>query len=190
MPFSNVDPWIVRSLNHWGRNEIFLVKVLSEYLVYLLLFLAVIGFLYSCFRRSGRLDSKRIHLKEVFLFGIKLFVIPVGLATALSEIISSIYVRQRPFVTMRDVKLLVPHRADGGMPSHHMVFMFSLATMVFSINRRLSLLLTLISFASGIGRISAGIQYPSDVLAGALLGGVVALFYTKMMVRAKKLAWS
>jgi len=123
-------------------------------------------------------------LKNLISQGIKIFVIPVGLATLVSEVISSLYVRQRPFVTMTDVKLLVPHGADGGMPSHHMVFMMSISVMVYLFNKKLSLLLIALSVISGIARISAGIHYPSDVLAGALLGGVLAITYARTMLKS------
>jgi undecaprenyl-diphosphatase len=72
---------------------------------------------------------------------------------------------------MNDVKLLVPHGADGGMPSHHMVFMASVAFMVYYSNKRLGLILIGLSLISGVARISAGIHYPSDVFAGIVLAG-------------------
>jgi len=86
---------------------------------------------------------------------------------------------------MKDVKLLVPHGADGGMPSHHMVFMMSIAVMVFIFDKKLGLLLIAMSVTSGIARISAGIHYPSDVLAGALLCGGLAITYARTMLRSE-----
>jgi len=118
-----------------------------------------------------------------------LLVIPVGVATVISEVISRFYVRQRPFAVMSEIKLLVPHGADGGMPSHHMVFMSTVAFMAYNSNKRLGLILISLSLISGIARISAGIHYPSDVLAGVLLGGVVAFVYTQIMARTKKITW-
>jgi undecaprenyl-diphosphatase len=87
---------------------------------------------------------------------------------------------------MNDVKLLVPHGADGGMPSHHMVFMVSIAVIIYFFNKRLSFLLIILSVISGIARISAGIHYPSDVLAGAFAGGVIAIIYARIMFRGKR----
>jgi undecaprenyl-diphosphatase len=91
---------------------------------------------------------------------------------------------------MKDVRLLVPHGADGGMPSHHMVFMMSIAVMVYLFNKKLSLLLIALSVISGIARISAGIHFPSDVLAGALLGGVLAITYARTMVKSGNNHWA
>jgi len=85
---------------------------------------------------------------------------------------------------MSELKLLVPHGADGGMPSHHMVFMMSIAIMVYLFNKKLGLLLIAMSVTSGIARISAGIHYPSDILVGALLGGVLAITYAWKMLKS------
>jgi membrane-associated phospholipid phosphatase len=165
-------------------NDTFLVEVLSEYLVFAVLLIAVVGFLLWAFRRYQPCAGVKFILKDLLVQGIKIFVIPVGFATVISEIISSLCVRQRPFVTMKDVKLLVPHGADGGMPSHHMVFMMAIAVMVYLFNKKLSLLLFALSVISGIARISAGIHYPSDVLAGALLGGVLDITYARIMLKS------
>ena len=165
-------------------NYTLLIKVLSEYLVFAVLLIAVVGFLFWACRRYQPCAGVKFILKDLLVQGIKIFVIPVGFATVISEIISSLYVRQRPFVTMKDVKLLVPHGADGGMPSHHMVFMMSIAVMVYLFNKKLSLLLIALNVISGIARISAGIHFPSDVLAGALLGSVLAITYARIMLRS------
>jgi membrane-associated phospholipid phosphatase len=81
---------------------------------------------------------------------------------------------------MSNIKLLVPHGADGGMPSHHMVFMASVAFMVYFSSKRLSFVLVSLSVISGIGQVSAGIHYTSDVVAGILLAGVVTLLYVQL----------
>lgn len=117
--------------------------------------------------------------------GVALLVIPVGVATVISEVMSRFYIRQRPFAAMSDIKLLVPHSADGGMPSHHMVFMVSIAMMVYHFSKKLGIALIVLSLISGIARISAGIHYPSDVVAGALLGGVLAITYIRTILQSR-----
>ena len=184
-PFFNLDRSISRVLNEWGAREIFLVKVFSEYLVFVVITLALLWLTNRTYQRIKPRADYKTFLKDLFLQGVTLLVIPVGLATVISEIISSLFVRQRPFVTMKDVKLLVPHGADGGMPSHHMVFMMSIAVMVFIFDKKLGLLLIAMSVTSGIARISAGIHYPSDVLAGALLCGGLAITYARTMLRSE-----
>ena len=180
-PFINLDRSISRVLNEWGAREIFLVKVLSEYLVFVVIALALGWLVYCVYQQNKRLFDFKRFVKDLMLQGIALLVIPVGVATIISEAISKFYVRQRPFAVMSDIKLLVPHSADGGMPSHHMVFMASAALMVYLSNKRLGVILIGLSLISGVARISAGIHYPSDVLAGILLAGATVIASNQLM---------
>lgn len=167
-------------LNDWGAHNIFLCKVLSEYLVFAVVALALFCLVsQACQRNKSRSDSK-LFLGELFLEGMINVVMPVGLATIISEVLSLWFVRQRPFVAMESIKLLVPHSADGGMPSHHMVFMASLAFMVFRSNRKIGTSMFFLTVISGVGRISSGIHFPSDVLAGIVLGVVTAFLWIRL----------
>ena len=179
--FINLDRSISRVLNEWGAREIFLVKVLSEYLVFVVIALSLGWLVYCVYQQNKRLFDFKRFVKDLMLQGIALLVIPVGVATIISEAISKFYLRQRPFAVMSDIKLLVPHSADGGMPSHHMVFMASAALMVYLSNKRLGVILIGLSLISGVARISAGIHYPSDVLAGILLAGATVIASNQLM---------
>jgi undecaprenyl-diphosphatase len=167
----------------WGAREIFVVKVSSEYLVFVVIALSCAWLIYRVRQRHQALTHFENVLKDLILQGMTLLVIPVGVATAISEVISRFYIRQRPFVAMHQIKLLVSHSADGGMPSHHMVFMASAAFMIYISQRWLGLILIGLALISGVGRISAGIHYPSDVIAGILLAGITVFIYIKFMYR-------
>ena len=180
----------MRLLNNLGAHNLLIVKIMSEYLVFLIITLAMIWLTYRTYLKNKNSFNFRFFLKELFHIGVNVFVIPVGLATAVSEIISNVFIRQRPFVTMNEIKLLVPHGADGGMPSHHMVFMVSVATMVYFFSKKMGLVLILLSIFSGIARISAGIHYPSDVLTGATIAVVLAVAYLKISRRAERILLS
>lgn len=178
-----LDQQLVATLNGWGLHNTFLVAICSEYLVFFVSLIAVSWLTQNIYRRNKPINSIRVVLSDLVLSTFVLFVIPVGLATLISELISQFYMRQRPFVTMSNVELLVPHSADGGMPSHHMVFMISIATLVYLSNKRLGILLIFLSVISGIARVSAGIHYPSDVVAGIILGSFVSYFYIRISLR-------
>ena len=163
-----------------------MVRFGSNDLVYALIGITALWFLVRKMNsRSPDRNSKEL-LLSVSKDGLLLFVVPVGIAVITSELISQVYVRERPFVAMSGVKLLVPHGADGGMPSHHVVFMVAVAVMIYSIDRKMCYILLLITLISGIARVSAGIHYPSDILAGALLGWIIPTIY----LRVVKLKWS
>jgi len=68
----------------------------------------------------------------------------------------------------------------SSFPSDHAVLFFTLATSIFFVSRRLGLLAFFHAFfVVGLTRIYLGLHYPTDILAGALLGiGIAYLFKT------------
>lgn len=184
-PLLTLDTSISRVLNNCGAREIFLVKVLSEYLVFVVIAFALIWLVHRTYQRNTSLIDFNFFFRNLFIQGVAILVLPVGLATVISEVISRFYIRQRPFAAMSDIKLLIPHSADGGMPSHHMVFMVSIAMMFYHFSKKLGIAFIVLSLISGIARISAGLHYPSDVLAGALVGGVLAIAYARTVLKGR-----
>ena len=176
-----IDQRVVTSLNHWGVHHLALVKFASNDLVYALIGITALWFLIRKMNsRSPERNSQKF-LVGFFKDGLLLFVVPVGIAVLTSELISQAYVRQRPFVAMSGVKLLVPHSADGGMPSHHVAFMVAVAVMIYSVDRKMGYILLSVTLISGIARVSAGIHYPSDILAGAILGWIIPTIYLRLI---------
>lgn len=184
-PLLTLDTSISRVLNNCGAREIFLVKVLSEYLVFVVIAFALLWLVHRTYQRNTSLIDFNFFFRNLFIQGVAILVLPVGLATVISEVISRFYIRQRPFAAMSDIKLLIPHSADGGMPSHHMVFMVSIAMMFYHFSKKLGIAFIVLSLISGIARISAGLHYPSDVLAGALVGGVLAIAYARTVLKGR-----
>jgi undecaprenyl-diphosphatase len=78
--------------------------------------------------------------------------------------------RNRPFVVLEGVHKLVSAGKDNSMPSSHAANWFA-ATMIFFIYYRRSLWILLpLACAVSFSRIYNGVHYPSDILAGAILG--------------------
>jgi 4-amino-4-deoxy-L-arabinose transferase-like glycosyltransferase/membrane-associated phospholipid phosphatase len=89
--------------------------------------------------------------------------------------------RPRPFAEMPDVRLLVGRGRSASFPSSHAASWFA-ATMIALVYFRRSVRVMLpLASAVAFSRIYNGVHYPSDVLAGAVLGagyaaaGVVGL---------------
>ena len=173
----------VRTLNTWGENHISLIRISSNDLVYLVILLSVLWFFTRILKAHPIRNSWKDLVVNLCIKGMVIFAIPIGIAIVVSETISAIYVRQRPFVVVPQVKLLVPHSADGGMPSHHIVFMVALITTVFFYQKRLATLLALLTLITGVARVIAGIHYPSDIVVGAVLGAGIAYAYRWGLVR-------
>jgi len=62
---------------------------------------------------------------------------------------------------------------DCSFPSGHAAGSFAFAAFVLTLNRRAGAIVLLVAVLIGLSRIALGVHYPSDVLAGALLGSVV-----------------
>jgi undecaprenyl-diphosphatase len=178
-----VELSIVESLNHWGEHHRTLIRVCSNDLVYVALVLAIVWFCAKLLSTYPISEGWRDSLFNLVFKGVFIFGIPVGIATLLSETISAIFVRQRPFAAHSSILLLVPHAADGGMPSHHVVFMVALATTVYFYEKKVAITVALLTLVSGVARVAAGIHYPSDLLVGALLGVFVAYLFHSLLAR-------
>ena len=54
-PLLTLDTSISRVLNNWGAREIFLVKVLSEYLVFVVIAFALLWLVHRTYQRNSSL---------------------------------------------------------------------------------------------------------------------------------------
>lgn len=102
-------------------------------------------------------------------------VLSAGVALALAKVISEIVDRQRPFVDdPSGVHLFTAHTADPGFPSDHATGAFAVAMAIYLRNRLWGSIALVAATVLAVGRVAIGVHFPSDVLAGAVLGCVVA----------------
>lgn len=94
--------------------------------------------------------------------------IPVALA-------KKIYPRVRPYLTLPGTNTFRNPLTDHSFPSGHTTAIFSITVPFISTQPLLALILAPIAVIVGISRIYLGLHYPSDVLAGGIIGSAVAL---------------
>ncbi|HEY3869682.1 MAG TPA: phosphatase PAP2 family protein [Actinocrinis sp.] len=68
-----------------------------------------------------------------------------------------------------------PGSADYSFPSDHATIAFALAVGLWIVDRKLGIIAAVLATLEGFSRIYLGQHYPHDVLAGAVLSGVVML---------------
>ncbi|MBI5066316.1 phosphatase PAP2 family protein [Candidatus Woesearchaeota archaeon] len=105
-------------------------------------------------------------------------VLAVFLALVLDQIINYLTFRPRPF-TVSAVNLLISKVADSSFPSTHTLLSFAPATIVLFKNSKLGMYALFIALLVGFSRIYVGVHYPSDVLAGMIIGLVCAFLVKK-----------
>ena len=94
----------------------------------------------------------------------------VGLLYLASEGLGRLWPRRRPFGRLGQVEALVAHTDERSFPSRHVASGLAMAVIGANAHPRLGTAMATVAWALGLSRVAAGLHYPSDVLAGALLG--------------------
>ncbi len=97
----------------------------------------------------------------------------VGLVYLGSEVLGSVWRRERPFARLSEVEALVPHSAQRSFPSRHVASGLAMAAIGRRAHPLLGVTMSTLAWLLGFSRIGAGLHYPTDVLAGAALGSLV-----------------
>lgn len=99
-----------------------------------------------------------------------------GLALAVGAAIAALVDRARPFVAdPGQVYLFIAHSSDASFPSDHATASFAIAVAIFLRKRGWGIFALAAATVLSVGRVAVGVHYPSDVLAGAVLGSLAAL---------------
>jgi undecaprenyl-diphosphatase len=110
-------------------------------------------------------------------------VLSAGVALAIAKVVSEIVDRARPFVVdPSGVHLFSGHAADPGFPSDHATGAFAVAMAIYLRNRLWGSVALIAAAVLAVGRVAIGVHFPSDVLAGAVLGcGVASILYIRRL---------
>jgi membrane-associated phospholipid phosphatase len=120
------------------------------------------------------------HLVAIIILGIASFVVARVIITAA---INAIYKKQRPyqkfnlnvitsrFFSMRDA-------AFNSFPSRHTIAYASVAGSILVFNSTIGIALLLVAILTGIARVVLGYHWPSDILAGFILGTIIGYLLT------------
>jgi undecaprenyl-diphosphatase len=83
--------------------------------------------------------------------------------------------RIRPYLVLQDTKVGRNPLKDYSFPSGHTTAVFSVITPFLFVSGWLAFVLILMAFIVALSRIYLGLHYPSDCLAGCLIGTISAL---------------
>ncbi|MDB5170536.1 MAG: phosphatase family protein [Candidatus Saccharibacteria bacterium] len=123
---------------------------------------------------------------RVAVFG----VVTALVAYALTKIGAALFYDTRPFVADH-VTPLYAHGADNGFPSDHTVLTAFVAVTIYSVSKKLGLVLMSMALLIGLSRVIGHIHRPIDILgslAFALTGGAVAHYVTPKIIERYKIS--
>jgi undecaprenyl-diphosphatase len=107
-----------------------------------------------------------------------------GLGLAVAYVIAHLVDRPRPFVAHPEaIHLFLRHAADPGFPSDHTTAAFAIGVALLLRHRAWGVVVLVAAALLAIGRVGLGIHYPTDVLAGAVLGTLAALLLYVPLLR-------
>ena len=165
----SLDFYIFHQLNHfalkWFWADTFFI-FFAQYFEYILLFILLL-FLVRNYKKYWPMVFFALFAALLARFGV-------------TEIIRYLLPRFRPFVE-NSVNLLINYPVgEPSFPSGHASFYFALSTVVFLYLKKVyppskfwwgvGALFFIASFLIAISRVFVGIHWPSDILAGAIVG--------------------
>jgi membrane-associated phospholipid phosphatase len=110
-------------------------------------------------------------------------LVAAAVALLANQVVAHLWDRPRPFTTHPALThLLSAKSSDPSFPSDHAAAAFAIAFAVFAFSRRGGALFLAAATLISLSRIALGMHYPSDVVAGMLVG----LGSTMLVTRAGK----
>ena len=178
MTIQSLDTQLLLLINHGTANTLFdiLMPALSSQG-----YLLVLPFLlYMIVSSAYRMDARGKRFLSAALWAIVISCCSVYLSGWVEDVLKNAVARGRPCRVIDGIRLITTCPKSYSMPSGHAISSFAFAVPLFHLSREYMamqwrlypvILASLIAFS----RPYLGVHYPTDVLAGALLGTLIGL---------------
>ena len=102
---------------------------------------------------------------------------------AVNIVIKNIVARTRPYEVVEGLNRIIGAQDDFSFPSGHTAHAFAFSVVIFlMLSRKWGMFALVFAFLMGFTRLYVGVHYPTDVIAAALIGTVMA-FLSVFVVR-------
>lgn len=104
-------------------------------------------------------------------------------------IIKPLIGRDRPFQINDDIfnSILIAFPKDSSFPSGHTSASFAGAVAVFCCNKRVGICLLILAVLIAFSRLYFAVHFPTDVIAGCVIGTLVGIASNKILKKIKKI---
>lgn len=157
---------------HFGLADSFFVFITNKWVALIIggLLLLLVARLY-----------KRLSRITILIFITALITVLITDAIV-CRVIKNLIARPRPPYDSIPVRLLISTTNSPSMPSAHVSDSFALFTFAYTIYRKWALILLIFAVLVSYSRVYVGVHYPSDIIAGALIGSLFG-FLTAVLLK-------
>ena len=158
--------WLNSWVGHFPWLDTIVQWVVSDYLVPVMLALALVGLWFHGATATARERNQR---------GVLTAVLGLALANLAIEVIDhNLPFRPRPFSAL-PTSLLFYKPVDSSFPANPAAVGFAIGVAVGLWNRKIGVALLAIAAVFSLSRVYAGVFYPLDILGGAAVGATGSL---------------
>lgn len=88
-----------------------------------------------------------------------------------NHLIKNLVQRPRPYMTFTDLRILIPTPSEFSFPSGHTSSSFAAASVFYTnLPKKIGVPAVILAGFIGLSRLYVGVHYPTDVIAGMLMG--------------------
>lgn len=99
-----------------------------------------------------------------------------------NNLIKNLVARPRPFTVLSDLSILIPRPGEFSFPSGHTSSSFAAAAVFYRhLPKKIGIPALVLAGLIGFSRLYVGVHYPTDVLAGAVMG-ILLSYLAEIMI--------
>jgi len=169
----NLDLTIFRFINNLAGSASWFNPVAIFFAEYAIFALALFMFILWLFKRQ---------MRKPLIIAFVAFIV----AAIVAKLSGRLFYHLQPFAELEQVYKLIPKEVGNAFPSDHTAAAFAVCvTLCIGSKSKWRPLYILFATLIGLARIWVGVHYPIDVLAGALIGTLVAFMLYPLLKRFK-----